>query len=178
VPSKKKSAAGILRPPEPITEKHDLSAFDCGEPALDDWLRRRALRNEISGGSRSYVVCNDPGQRVVAYYSLAAGAAAHAAAPGRVRRNMPDPIPVMILGRLAVDRAFQGCGLGRGMLRDAILRTIQAASIAGIRAILVHALSDDARQFYQRCGFRPSPIDPMTLMLTVAEAESALARET
>lgn len=174
MPIQKKPVTGTLRSPESITETHDLIAFDSGEPALDDWLRRRALRNESSGGSRTYVVCTDPGQRVVAYYCLAAGATAHAVAPGRVRRNMPDPIPVMILGRLAVDRAFQGRGLGRGMLRDAILRTIQAASILGIRAILVHALSDEARQFYQRCGFHASPIDPMTLMVTVAEAESAL----
>jgi GNAT superfamily N-acetyltransferase len=154
---------------------HDLSAFDSGEPLLDDWLRRRALRNETAGGSRSYVVCANPGDRVVGYYCLAAGAVAHAGASGRARRNMPDPIPVMVIGRLAVDRNYQGRGLGRSMLRDAVLRTLQAASIAGIRAILVHAISEEARQFYERCGFRPSPIDPMTLMITVAEAERSLS---
>jgi GNAT superfamily N-acetyltransferase len=88
---------------------------------------------------------------------------------------MPDPIPVMVIGRLAVDRTFQGHGLGRGLLRDAILRTVQAADIAGIRAILVHAISDAARQFYERCGFQPSRIDPMTLMITVADAKKSLA---
>ncbi len=176
MPSKKQPAAA-LRPPEPLTDAHDLSTFDSGEPSLDDWLRRRALRNEASGGSRTYVVCRGSRKQVVAYYCLAAGAVAHAGAPGRVRRNMPDPIPVMILGRLAVDRNEQGQGLGSGMLRDAILRTLQAADIAGIRAILVHALSHNSRRFYERCGFHPSPIDPMTLMITVAEARRSLDDE-
>jgi len=174
VPTKKKSGAGSLRSPEPIRTAHDVIAFDSGEPALDDWLRRHALRNETRSGSRTYVVCAEPGNRVVAYYSLAVGAIAHTGASGRIRRNMPDPIPVMVLGRLAVDRTFQGRGLGRSLLRDAILRTVQAASIAGIRAILVHAISDEARQFYERCGFHASPIDRMTLMITVAEAERAI----
>ena len=172
--SKKKPTASKLRPPEPISEAHDLSAFDSGEPTLDDWLRRRALRNEMGGGSRTYVVCTIPGKRVVAYYCLAAGAVAHAGTSTRIRRNMPDPVPVIVIGRLAVDRAFQGQSLGRALLRDAILRTIQAAGIAGIRAILVHAISEEARRFYERCGFHPSPLDPMTLMITVAEAEWTL----
>ena len=96
-------------------------------------------------------------------------------ATGRTRRNRPDPVPVMIIGRLAIDRAYQAKGLGRALMRDAILRTLQAASIGGIRAILVHAISDDARKFYERCGFTASPIDPMTLMITVADAQKAIA---
>jgi GNAT superfamily N-acetyltransferase len=156
-----------LTPPEKVREDHDLSRFDCGELALDDWLRRRALQNEESGASRTYVVC--VGLRVVAYYALAVGAVAHAGAPGRVRRNMPDPVPVMIIGRLAVDQEFHGHGLGEGLLRDAVLRTVQAAEIAGIRAILVHAISSDAQRFYERHGFVRSPIDPMMLMITLAE---------
>jgi GNAT superfamily N-acetyltransferase len=175
LPAEKKRA-GIVRPPEPLTGAHNLDLFDSGEQSLDDWLRRRALRNEASGAARTYVVCTQPGNRVVAYYCLAAGAVTHAVAPGRVRRNMPDPIPVMVIGRLAVDRTFQGVGIGQAMLRDAVLRTIQAATIAGIRAILVHAISAEAREFYQRCGFHASPIDPMTLMVTVSEAEIALKR--
>jgi GNAT superfamily N-acetyltransferase len=173
--ARKKRVQGSLRPPEPIADAHDLVGFDSGEASLDDWLRRRALRNEASGGSRTYVVCADPGNRVVGYYCLAAGAVAHVDAPGRVRRNMPDPIPVIVLGRLAVDRSFQGRGLGRSMLRDAILRTLQVAGIAGIRAILVHAISVEARQFYERSGFSASPIDPMTLMITISDAERALS---
>jgi GNAT superfamily N-acetyltransferase len=174
VPRQKKPAAAF-RPPEPISDAHDLTEFQSGEPSLDDWLRRRALQNEWSGASRTYVVCEHATPRVVAYYCLAAGGVANATAPSPVRRNMPDPIPVMILGRLAVDKDFQNRGLGQALLRDAILRTLQAAHIAGIRAILVHALSPDAKTFYEHAGFRSSPMDPMTLMVPIAEAERALA---
>jgi GNAT superfamily N-acetyltransferase len=156
-----------LKPPQKLQGDHDLSLFQCGAPALDDWLRRRALPNEQSGASRTYVVCT--GVRVVAYYALAVGAVAHASAPGRIRRNMPDPVPVMIIGRLAVDQEFHGHGLGQGLLRDAVLRTVQAADIAGIRAILVHAISADAQRFYERHGFVRSPIDPMMLMITLPD---------
>jgi predicted N-acetyltransferase YhbS len=157
--------------PEKLRAEHDLSDFECGEPALDDWLRRRALQNEESGASRTYVVCS--GLKVVGYYALAVGAVAHVEAPGRVRRNMPDPVPVMIIGRLAVHTYYQGRKIGPGLLRDAVLRTLQAAEIAGVRAILVHAISDRARQIYEQCGFVPSPMDPMTLMITVSEAVKA-----
>ena len=162
-----------LRAPEKLDAGHDLSAFDCGEPALDEWLRRRALQNEESGASRTYAICAGQ-RRVVGYYALAVGAVAHAGAPGRVRRNMPDPVPVMVLGRLAIDQAWQGRGLGPALLRDAVLRTLQAAGIAGIRAILVHAISDRARRFYESYGFVASPVDAMTLMVTVAEAGKML----
>lgn len=168
------TSARELRVPERLTAEHDLSAFDSGVPALDNWLRRRALANEDAGGSRTYVVC--AGRTVVGYYALATGAVAQAEATGRVRRNMPDPVPVMVLGRLAVDRAYQERGLGIGLLRDAVLRTLQAAEIGGIRAILVHAISDDAKRFYERHGFTESPVDPMTLMITIADATRALAR--
>ena len=116
------------------------------------------------------------GGRVVGYHALATGGVAQAQAPGRVRRNMPDPVPVMVLGRLAVDQAYQGRGLGAGLLRDAILRTLQAAELGGIRAILVHAVSEDAKRFYERQGFVVSPVDPMTLMITMADARKALGR--
>lgn len=161
--------------PRKLSSDHDLSRFDCGEPALDDWLRRRALQNEESGASRAYVVCM--GRKVVGYYALAVGAVAHVVAPGRIRRNMPDPVPAMVLGRLAVDQSAQGQNIGQGLLRDAILRTIQAAVIAGIRAILVHAISERAKQFYLKSGFSPSPLDPMTLMITVVEAAHALSQK-
>jgi GNAT superfamily N-acetyltransferase len=161
----------LISPPEKLRADHDLSEFACGEPSLDDWLQKRARQNEESGASRTYVVCAGP--QVVGYYALAVGAVAHEEATGRVRRNMPDPVPVMIIGRLAVHENFQGRKIGPGMLRDAVLRTLQAAEIAGIRAILVHAISDHARKFYEDCGFIASPIDPMTLMITVAEAAKA-----
>ncbi len=159
--------------PEALEPGHDLAAFDSGGPVLDDWLRRRALRNQESGASRTYVICSEG--CVVGYYALAAGAVAQAEASGRIQRNIPDPIPAMVLGRLAVDTRMQRRDLGRALLRDAILRTMQAAELAGIRAILVHAISDDASQFYERCGFQPSPVDPMTLMITLQDAERALA---
>jgi GNAT superfamily N-acetyltransferase len=161
-----------LSAPEKLTPAHDLSHFECGEPALDDWLRRRALDNQERGASRTYVVCQ--GRRVAGYYALAAGAVAHAAATGKIRRNMQDPVPVMVIGRLAIDSAFQGKGIGAALLRDAVLRTVQAAEIAGIRAILVHAISERARRFYAGCGFAASPVEPMTFMISVAEAAKVL----
>ena len=166
------SAGEPIGAPERLAAEHDLASFDSGSPALDDWLRRRALPNQESGASRTYVI--RAGQSVIGYYALAAGAIAQAEATGRTRRNMPDPVPVMVLGRLAVDARYQNRGLGRALLRDAILRTLQAADIAGIRAILVHAISEDAKRFYERCGFRPSPVDPMTLMITLRDAQQEL----
>lgn len=166
------SRQGQLSAPEKLRSDHDLTEFACGEPSLDDWLRRRALQNQESGASRTYIVRT--GQQVVGYYALAVGSVAHAGASSRVRRNMPDPVPVMILGRLAVHSEFQGRKIGPALLRDAILRTLQVAEIAGLRAILVHAISERARQFYENCGFIASPMDPMTLMITVAEAVKAL----
>ena len=160
-------------PPERLSAEHDLAQFDSSEPVLDEWLRRRAIQNEARGGSRTYVVC--AGKRVIGYYTLAVGAVAHEQAPGRIRRNMPDPLPVMVLGRLAVDRSFHGRGIGTGLLRDAILRTVHAAEIAGIRAILVHAISETAKRFYENHGFIVSPVDPMTVMITVAEAARIIA---
>jgi GNAT superfamily N-acetyltransferase len=164
-----------FNPPEKLSLGHDLSHFQCGEPTLDDWLRRRALRNEESGASRTYALCLE--NRVVGYYALAVGAVTHDDAPGRVRRNMPDPVPVMVIGRLAIDQSMQSQSIGPALLRDAVLRTIQAAEIAGIRAILVHAISDRAKRFYEKWGFIPSPVDPMTLMITLDEAQKAFAGE-
>lgn len=164
-----------LSAPEKISSDHDTSQFQCGEPALDNWLQRRALQNEESGASRTYVVC--VGKQVVGYYALAAGAVAHVDAPGRVRRNMPDPVPVMVIGRLALDQSVQGQGVGPALLRDAVLRTLQAAEIAGIRAILVHAISERAKRFYEKWGFISSPVEPLTLMITVAEARKAVTEK-
>jgi GNAT superfamily N-acetyltransferase len=159
--------------PEHIEAHHDSTAFDCGEPALNDWLRLQALKNEASGASRTYVICAEG--RVVGYYALATGAVARAAATGKVRRQMPDPIPVMIIGRLAVDTSYQGHGLGYGLLRDALLRTLQVAEQAGVRAVLLHAMTTEAKRFYLRAGFQESPLDPMTMMITTADIEKALA---
>jgi GNAT superfamily N-acetyltransferase len=161
--------------PQHLTSEHDVSAFECGVPELDDWLKRRALQNEGARASRTFVVT--AGGRVVGYYALATGAIDHAAATGKVRRNMPEPIPVMVLARLAVDRAHQGAGLGSALLKDALLRTLGAADAAGIRAILLHAISEDAKRFYLQHGFAESPVDPMTMTIPLADVEKAMGIE-
>ncbi|MBX4997063.1 GNAT family N-acetyltransferase [Rhizobium lentis] len=161
-----------LSPPAPLADHHELAEFSSGVPELDDWLRRRARANQASGASRTFVVCE--ANRVVAYYALASGAVRQPEAPGRFRRNMPDPIPVAVLGRLAIDRSYQGRGLGRALVRDAGLRLLNAAEIIGIRALLVHAISDEARAFYEAVGFLPSPSDPMMLMVGLHDLDSAL----
>ena len=161
-----------LSAPEPLSADHDLSAFECGEASLDDWLKRRAFTNQLSGASRTFVVL-DESRVVVAYYALAAGAVAHERATGSVRRNMPDPIPVLVLGRLAVAKRAQGLQLGAALLQDAVLRAMAVSENAGVRALLVHALNQSARAFYERYGFQGSPLDPMTLMLRLNEPNAA-----
>jgi GNAT superfamily N-acetyltransferase len=156
----------MLQPPSPLGEAHRLDAFDCGVDSLDDWLKRRARANQVSGASRTYVVTDEEGQ-VAGYCCLASGALTLAQAPGGVRRNMPDPIPMAILGRLAVDRNWQGHGLGAALLRDAVERTRAASNILGIRGLLVHALSDEAKAFYERYGFVASPARPMLLVMSL-----------
>jgi GNAT superfamily N-acetyltransferase len=158
--------------PQPIDAGHRLEDFDSGVAALDDWLRRRALANQASGASRTYVICEE--RTVVGYYALASGAVDVAAATGRFRRNMPDPTPVAILARLAIDRRHHGQGLGRLLFRDAAMRVLNAADAIGIRGVLVHAISDDAAAFYRALGFDPSPVDPMTLMVTLGDVKESL----
>lgn len=161
-----------LTRPEPLAEIHELNDFFSGVTSLDDWLKRRARANQVSGASRTYVVAD--GRKVVGYYAVASGAIATADSVGRFRRNMPDPIPVVVLGRLAVDRSQQGRGLGRALFRDCAMRVAQAADMIGIRGIVVHAISDQAKVFYQALGFDPSPAEPMTLMVTLADVRELL----
>ena len=164
--------APAISAPEPLSEHHSLGDFDSGEPSLDDWLKRRAARNQTRDSSRTYVICEHGA--VVGYYCLAAGALGHAGAPTAMRRNRPDPIPVLVLGRLAIHKNHQQKGLGTALLQDAIVRTVQAAEIAGVTALLVHALSDAATRFYRSRGFIESPIRPMTLCLMLSTARSGL----
>lgn len=165
----------MIAAPEPLTADHAIAGFDSGVPSLDDWLRQRALHNQASGASRCFVVCDD--DRVVAYYALAASAVAPSAAPGRFKRNMPDPIPVVVLARLAIARSHQGRGLGRALFQDAAYRIIHASDAIGIRGMLVHAILDEAKSSYVRLGLTPSPFEPMTLMTTVADLKASLASE-
>jgi len=161
-----------LSPPEPLAVDHQLDIFDSGEPSLDDWLKRRARANQVSGAFRTYVACQ--GKRVVGYYALASGAIAQTGAPRKFRRSMPDPIPVVVLARLALDRNYQGRGLGRAMFRDAAGRVAQAADTIGIRGIVVDAISDEARRFYIALGFDPSPSEKMTLLVTLRDIRATL----
>lgn len=154
--------------PQPLNTDHELEDFTSGVDQLDNWLKRHALHNEVDDGSRTFVVCD--GRRVVGYYSLAAGSVLRGVATSRVRRNMPEPVPVVLLGRLAIDGNWQGKGLGGDLLRDAVLRMLSVGETIGVRAILVHAISDAAKSFYEQYGFRASPIEPLTLMVTLAEA--------
>lgn len=153
-----------LSAPQPLAAIHQINEFECGETTLDDWLKRRAMTNHLSGASRTFVA-TDINNRVFGYYALAAGAVSHRISTGSVRRNMPDPVPVMVLARLAVDRRVQGNKLGAAMLQDAVARVKLVAQNAGVRALLVHALHDRAKQFYEHYGFHASPLHPMTLML-------------
>lgn len=161
-----------LRAPAPLAVHHEIKDFDSGADSLDHWLKHRALKNQSGGASRTFVACNE--NRVLAYYALATSAVAVNAVSGRFRRNMPDPIPVVVLGRLAIDRTLQGRGIGRFVVRDVAMRVHHAAQLIGIRGLLVHAISDDARAFYEKMGFEPSALDPMTLVITMADIQALL----
>ena len=163
-----------LSRPEPLAEIHELNDFFSGVGSLDEWLKRRARANQVSGASRTFVVTVD--HKVVGYYALASGAIATADSVGRFRRNMPEPIPVAVLGRFAIDRSQQGRSLGRALFRDCALRVAHAADSIGIRGIVVHAISEQAKAFYLALGFDPSPAEPMTLMITLADIRSLLSQ--
>jgi GNAT superfamily N-acetyltransferase len=162
-----------LSPPALLADHHDFENFRSGEQSLDEWLSRRARANQASGASRTYVACS--GKRVIGYYALASGVVTVESAPGRFRRNMPSPIPVAVLARLAVDRDWHRRGIGRALFRDAARRVAHAADVIGIRGIVVHAISEDAKSFYLALGFEPSPREPMTLMVTLSDVRAALS---
>jgi GNAT superfamily N-acetyltransferase len=147
---------------------HALNEFDCGKEDLNRFIKHHALVNQQAGGAQTYIGCQ--GDQIVGFYSLAVGSVAHSDAPARVTKGLAKhPVPVMLLARLAVDRSVQGKGVGRGLLKDALYRTVQAADIAGIRALLVHAKDEDARQFYTHFNFDASPSDPYHLFLLVKD---------
>jgi GNAT superfamily N-acetyltransferase len=159
-----------LSAPMPLAGSHLLGDFSCGEPSLDEWLRKRAMANQASGASRTFVVV-DQDQRVCGYYAMAAGAVAHHSATPSARRNMPDPVPVMVLARLAVDTRAQGLKLGAALLQDAVNRAVAVSYNAGVRALLVHALHERARLFYEHYGFEASPAHPLVLMLRLGSVK-------
>jgi len=161
-----------LTVPALLADHHKLDEFRSGVPALDDWLLRRARANQIAGASRVFVTCDS--DRVVGYYALASSAIACGDATGRMRRNMPDPIPVVVLARLAVDADYQGRKIGRGLMRDAAMRVLAAAGQIGIRGLVVHAISEDAKAFYLNFGLLPSPTNELTLMIPIGDLEANL----
>ena len=158
--------------PEPLSDRHQIGEFASGVASLDDWLKRRASRNQAADASRTFVACE--AVKVVGYYALASGGVEIAAAPGRFRRNMLEPIPVVVLGRLAVSHSHKGHGLGRALFRDGAKRVLHAADSIGIRGILVHAISEDAKAFYLALGFESSPLEPMTLMVALADLRGSV----
>ena len=159
---------------EAITESHDLSRFDSGEhPSLNDWLKRFALANQKNESARTYVVHRNGS--VVGYYSVSAGSVSIEESPARIAKGLArHPIPVILLARLAVDKREQGSGLGKALLKDALARIAQAADIVGARAVLVHAIDEAARKFYEHFDFEPSPVHEMQLMLLMKDLRKAL----
>ncbi|EJF5606829.1 GNAT family N-acetyltransferase [Salmonella enterica] len=153
--------------PELLHEEHDLQQFDCGNDVLSDWLRRRAMKNQYLNASRTFVICLECIKRVVGYYSIATGSVSHASLGRRLRQNMPDPVPVVLLGRLAVDECTQGHSFGKWLLNDAVTRISNLADQVGIKAIMVHAIDEQAKTFYEYFGFVHSPISPNTLFYKI-----------
>ncbi|MDX1923060.1 MAG: GNAT family N-acetyltransferase [Alphaproteobacteria bacterium] len=162
----------MVSAPEKLSDEHDISTFDCGEDTLNDWLRRHALKNQAEGASRTFVICEQG--KVIGFYCLAMGAVTREQSTGRLSRGMPSPVPMALLGRLAIDINHQEQGLGRGLLRDAILRTVQASENFGVRGMFVHALSPEAKRFYENCGFQESPAEPNLLMIPLKDAKAIL----
>lgn len=156
-----------LSAPQPLADHHQVGAFTSGVDSLDGWLKHRARANQAGVATRTFVLTD--GDHVIGYYALASGGIAVASATGRLRRNMPEPIPVAVLARLAIDPRHHGCGLGRALFRDAALRVLNAAATLGIRGMITHAISEDAKAFYEALGLAPSPLEPMTLMVTLAD---------
>ena len=163
----------LYNAPELLTREHNPSSFACGKPPLNQYIKKYALLNQDRDISRTYVTTKDA--QVVGYYTLAFGSISHDEAPAKVKEELPQyPIPVILLARLAVDLKEKGKGLGKGLLRDAMLRTLQAADIGGLRAMLTHAKDEDAKRFYTKFGFEESPVDPLHLTLTIANIRANL----
>jgi len=152
-----------------LTEAHDGSAFDSGEPVLDEWLRRRAWNNLLTAASRTYVVCPTGSSRVIGYFALSMGQILADEATGSMRRNMPKFIPAVVLGRLAIDRPWQGKGLGRALLADAIQRSLRASAEVSARLVIVHAISPAAEAFYVHHGFTRLPVETPTFALDLVK---------
>jgi GNAT superfamily N-acetyltransferase len=162
-----------LSTPALISLDYKWNDFNSGEPSLDEWLKKRAIRNQTSGASRCFVICDDK-KEVIGYYCLSAGAIKRESVPKVMQRSMPDLLPVLVLGRLAIDKKYHNKGLGSALLRDAMIRSVSIAEDAGVFAILIHSLSEQAKRFYLSRGFVESLFEPMTLFMTLATIRSVL----
>jgi len=160
--------------PRPIEATDNTAGFDSGEESLDRYLADRALTNHLADLGRCYVCVDGDTDKVLGYYTLSAVAVEHADLPGKVRRNAPNPVPAVLMGRLAIDTKAQGSGLGRFLVRDAILSTLAAADRIGVRILLVHALHEQAATFYEKLGFKRSPTDQLHLYVLLADARKSL----
>lgn len=156
---------GVVSPPQALNQTHKLDGFDCGSEVLNEWLQKRALKNQMNGASRCFVICDS--EDVIGFYALAMGSIERIQASAAIARNMPENIPVMVLGRLAIDQSRQSQGYGSALLKDALLRALLVSREVGLAAILVHALSEHAKAFYQQYGFKASPMEAMTLLLPI-----------
>lgn len=156
---------GRVTAPEPLSSTHQVAEFVSGETVLDDWLKQRWLKNQAFRTTRTFVVCKTDTKQVAGFYSLATGSVNHVDSTGSLRQNMPDPIPVIILARLAVDVSFRGKGIGADLLQDAVLRCYRVAENIGVRAIMVHAMTEEAKSFYVHHGFTASQTQERTLFL-------------
>ena len=161
-----------IKAPELLTDEHVLDVFSCGKPELDDWLIKKALKNHKRNNTRVFVVCDD-NNKVIGYYAIAMGSVQRESALSSLKRNSPNPIPMVVLARLAVDEGYKGRGIGVGLLKDCVLRSVHAMNVVGGAGILVHAIDDEAKAFYKRFGFNESPIDAMTLMARVIDIEAS-----
>lgn len=166
------------RRPEPLGKRHRIDDFNCGEPALDDWLKRHAPGAQASGSARVLVATLEDGETVVGYYALAAAQVAPEDATARALKGQPRarPVPAILLARLAVDREHQGAGIGRSLLQDVLLRCVDAADAIGARVLLVHAKHDEAKAWYMRYGFEESPTDPLHLLMLLKDVRAFLQR--
>ncbi|WP_373529335.1 GNAT family N-acetyltransferase [Nostoc sp.] len=160
-----------INAPQRLTHEHDVLEFKSKSEALNNWLKEKALRNE-GDTARTFVVTVE--NQVIGYYCLATASVTHLVAVSKAKRNAPEPIPCMLIGRLAVDTKWEGQGIGSGLLKDAIIRILSVSQIAGVRCILVHAKDEEAKRFYLKRGFQPSPIEPLTLMMTLKDIRASI----
>jgi GNAT superfamily N-acetyltransferase len=176
VTPKEESAALKLLPPQPITRDHNVAGFSCGRESLDRYLIRDALKRDAAGDAKVIVLATSD-LEVVGYYTVSSASVSRRAATRKLKRNSPEPVPMALIGRFAIDSRYQKQGFGRALMKDAILRIAQASEQIGIKGVLLHALDNEAKAFYARCGFSASGVEDNLMMVTLREIAAELGRE-